>query len=62
MGLSYARKFCPENVHPFDTVEWEVRTAQIKDDKGAILFEQEFEVPKSWSQLATNVEIGRAHV
>jgi len=37
-------------------VEWERRTASITDDKGKVMFEQEgVEVPKDWSQLATNV-------
>ncbi|MFC1451846.1 vitamin B12-dependent ribonucleotide reductase [Verrucomicrobiota bacterium] len=41
---------------PFDKVEWERRTASITDDKGATVFVQEdVEVPKSWSVLATNV-------
>ena len=26
--------FCPEGVDPFDTVEWERRSAQIKDENG----------------------------
>jgi len=47
-------------VHPFDTVEWELRTATITDDKGEILFEQkDVEVPKPWSQLATNVVVSK---
>ncbi len=49
--------FCPENVaDPFQTVEWELRTAQIKGDKGELIFEQkDCEIPSTWSQLATNV-------
>ncbi len=49
--------FCPADVpDPFATVEWEERTAQIKDDRGQVLFEQGgCEFPKTWSQLATNV-------
>ncbi len=49
--------FCPPEVpDPFDTVEWEERTAQIKDDRGQVVFEQAgCEFPKTWSQLATNV-------
>lgn len=49
--------FCPPGVtDPFATVEWEERTAQIKDDRGQVVFEQTgCEFPKSWSQLATNV-------
>jgi len=41
---------------PLDEVEWERRKASISDDKGGVVFVQdEVEVPKSWSMLATNV-------
>ena len=41
---------------PFDKVEWERRTALIGNDKGQVIFRQEnVEVPKSWSQTATNI-------
>ncbi|MCG8435907.1 MAG: hypothetical protein MJA83_17935, partial [Gammaproteobacteria bacterium] len=55
--LKIDSKFCPEEVvDPFDTVEWEVRTSQIKGEDGEVLFEQDnCEVPSFWSQLATNV-------
>jgi hypothetical protein len=52
--------FCPSDVDPFDTVEWEPRTAHIKDENGGILFEQnDCMVPKSWSPLATNVVVSK---
>ena len=52
--------FCPEGVDPFDTVEWENRTAHIKDENGGILFEQEnCQIPKDWSPLATNVVVSK---
>jgi ribonucleoside-diphosphate reductase alpha chain len=49
--------FCPAEVSdPFDTVDWEVRSAAIKGENGEVLFEQDnCEVPTFWSQLATNV-------
>jgi ribonucleoside-diphosphate reductase alpha chain len=49
--------FCPPHVgDPFETVDWEVRTAAIKGEAGEVLFEQnDCEVPAGWSQLATNV-------
>lgn len=49
--------FCPEDVtDPFDSVTWDLRTAQIKGDKGELIFEQEnCEFPFAWSQLSTNV-------
>jgi ribonucleoside-diphosphate reductase alpha chain len=55
-GLSFERVFSTEGVNPFDQVEWEVRSAAIKDERGKALFEQtNCEVPATWSQLATNV-------
>ncbi len=43
-------------VHPFDELQWERRRALIGDDKGNEVFAQDqVEVPKPWSMLATNV-------
>jgi ribonucleoside-diphosphate reductase alpha chain len=49
--------FCPTDVDDlFSTVDWEVRSAQIKGENGELIFEQtNCEVPSFWSQLATNV-------
>ncbi len=53
---SVPRVFSTDGIHPFDQLEWEERTAAISDDKGRTIFEQNnVEVPKSWSMLATNV-------
>src|ERR1700757_4678968 len=56
-GLVVEPRFCPQEVaDPFETVEWEIRTAAIKGESGEVLFEQnDCEVPAFWSQLATNV-------
>ena len=52
--------FCPQGVDPFDTVEWDRRSAHIKDENGKILFEQKnCEVPTTWSALATNVVVSK---
>ncbi|WP_437185537.1 vitamin B12-dependent ribonucleotide reductase [Planctomicrobium sp. SH668] len=52
--------FCPVGIDPFDTVEWEPRTAQIKDEVGKVLFEQtDCQIPKNWSPLATNVVVSK---
>ena len=53
--------FCPPEVSdPFETVEWELRTAAIKDETGGVLFEQQdCEIPKDWSQLASNVVVSK---
>ncbi len=55
-GLQVPRVFSTKGVSPFDQVEWDRRKASITDDKGKVIFEQDnVEVPKSWSMLATNV-------
>src|SRR5713226_9097046 len=55
-GLEFQRRFTDGKVSPFDAVEWERRTAQIANEKGQTIFRQEnVEVPKSWSQTATNI-------
>jgi len=42
----------------FAGIEWELRTAAITGENGKIVFEQrDVEVPKSWSQTATNVVV-----
>lgn len=55
-GLSVRRHYTEEGVHPYDEVEWERREAVIRNEKGEAVFEQhDVEVPKSWSQTATNI-------
>ncbi len=55
-GLTFRRFFTDGKVAPFEAVEWELRTAQIANEKGATIFRQEnVEVPKAWSQTATNI-------
>src|SRR5215510_15299524 len=55
-GLRFARRFTHPGTHPYDEIEWELRDAVITSERGEIAFEQRnVEVPKFWSQLATNV-------
>ncbi len=55
-GLEFGRYFTDGRTAPFDAVEWERRTAQIGNEKGQVIFRQEnVEVPKLWSQTATNI-------
>jgi ribonucleoside-diphosphate reductase alpha chain len=55
-GLIFERYLTDGKVSPFDKVEWEKRTALIGNEKGVTIFKQEnVEVPKSWSQTATNI-------
>ena len=47
-------------INPFDQLEWERRTAEITDDAGKVIFKQEnVEVPKAWSLLATKVVVSK---
>ena len=55
-GLTIKRVFTKPGSDPFEGIEWEQRKATITDDKGTVIFIQEnVEVPKSWSMLATNI-------
>lgn len=59
-GLKFTRRFSREGVHPFDEIEWELRDAVITNDKGVTVFEQRgVEVPKGWSQQATNIVVSK---
>jgi len=59
-GLSIPRHFTEPGVDPYDQVEWELRTANISNEKGETVFEQtDVEIPASWSQLATNVVVSK---
>jgi ribonucleoside-diphosphate reductase alpha chain len=59
-ALRFERVFSSPTVQPFDQTEWERRTAEIADDAGRIIFKQEdIEVPKSWSALATKIAVSK---
>jgi ribonucleoside-diphosphate reductase alpha chain len=59
-GLSIPRYFTTAGRDPFDDVEWELRSAKISNEQGEIVFEQtDVEIPKRWSQLATNVVVSK---
>ncbi len=59
-GLKFTRVFSKKNVSPYDEIEWEFRTAEITDDGGKVIFRQEnVEVPKSWSALATKIAVSK---
>ena len=55
-GLRIKRLFTKPGFHPFDEIEWELRTSTIQNEKGQVIFEQRnAEVPRDWSQTATNI-------
>src|SRR5580692_11196740 len=59
-SLGITRVFSDAKIKPFDQIEWEKRTAEITDDGGKVIFKQEnVEVPKSWSLLATKVVVSK---
>ena len=59
-SLSIPRTFSDPRINPYDQLEWERRTAEITDDAGKVVFKQEnVEVPKSWSLLATKVVVSK---
>ncbi|HYY30844.1 MAG TPA: vitamin B12-dependent ribonucleotide reductase, partial [Chthoniobacterales bacterium] len=59
-GLKFERVFSQANRSPFDEIEWERRVAEITDDSGKVIFRQEdVEVPKTWSALATKIAVSK---
>ena len=55
-GLKVDCVFSKKGEDPFVSLEWELRRAEIADGKGKTVFSQDnVEVPKTWSMLATNV-------
>ena len=56
--MTFRRVYSDPSVSPYDALEWELRTAAITSEKGEVIFEQKnVEVPKSWSQTATNIVV-----
>jgi ribonucleoside-diphosphate reductase alpha chain len=59
-ALRIERIFSDSRINPFDQLEWDKRTAEITDDSGKVIFKQEnVEVPKPWSVLATKVVVSK---
>ncbi len=62
-GISFPKYFTQKlepGKTPYDEINWELRTAAIASDKGAIIFEQDdVEVPADWSQTATNIVVSK---
>src|SRR5256886_15705234 len=54
-GLRIERRFTRSGVHPYDEVEWELRDSAIPGESGKVFEQKGVEVPKFWSQTATNV-------
>jgi ribonucleoside-diphosphate reductase alpha chain len=59
-GLALERFFTTAGVDPYSQVEWDLRSAVISGEDGRIVFEQkDVEVPRAWSQTATNVVVSK---
>jgi len=59
-GMVVPRVFSTDGISPYDQVEWDLRSAEIKDERGKFIFQQtDCEIPKAWSQLATNVVVSK---
>jgi len=62
-GVSFPKYFTEKleaGKTPYDEIVWELRTAAIANEKGAIIFEQnDIEVPADWSQTATNIVVSK---
>jgi ribonucleoside-diphosphate reductase alpha chain len=58
--MKITRRFTKEGQNPFDTVEWTTRSSRITNPDGSVVFEMpDAEVPKTWSQLATDIMVSK---
>ena len=59
-GLEIGRAFTRKGKNPLDEVEYEKRNSIISEPDGRVVFEmKDVEVPKSWSQLATDIAVSK---
>jgi ribonucleoside-diphosphate reductase alpha chain len=59
-GIVLERFFTQAGVDPYSQVEWDLRSAVISGEDGRVVFEQrDVEVPRAWSQTATNVVVSK---
>src|SRR5713101_3518217 len=59
-SLALPRFFTRPGVDPMAEVDWELRAAVISGEDGRVVFEQrDVEVPRGWSQTATNVVVSK---
>ena len=55
-GMEIRRLFTTEGMDPLESAEYEFRSSVIRNSDGSVVFEMhEVEVPKSWSQVATDI-------
>ena len=48
-GLKFSRRFTQKDIHPYEEIRWEQRSAAITNDKGEVIFEaDDVLVPSFW--------------
>ncbi|MDH3583552.1 MAG: vitamin B12-dependent ribonucleotide reductase, partial [Phycisphaerae bacterium] len=58
--MKVARKFTETGGDVYQSVEWERRSSRIVNPDGSVVFEADnVEVPRSWSQLATDIMVSK---
>ena len=59
-GLKFSRYFTVDGKHPFDEVEWVLRSSKITNPDGSVVSSMDnAEVPSTWSQLATDIAVSK---
>ena len=59
-GVVLERYFTRPGVDPMSEIDWDLRAAVITGEDGRVVFEQkDVEVPRAWSQTATNVVVSK---
>ncbi len=59
-GLRFRRFFSVQDKDPLEMVQWERRSAVIRNQTGEVIFEQHgIEAPAFWSDMALNVVVSR---
>ncbi len=59
-GLRFERRYSRLQQDPLDAVTYEKRTSAITNTDGSVVFKMEnAEIPKSWSQLATDIVVSK---
>src|SRR5271156_1877308 len=58
--MNIARRFTKQGQDALSSVEYENRTSRITNPDGSVVFEMnDAEIPKSWSQLATDIMVSK---
>jgi ribonucleoside-diphosphate reductase alpha chain len=59
-GLRFQRVYTRAGADPFASFEWDFRSSKISNPDGSTVFEMKnVEVPKGWSQLATDIVVSK---